>query len=798
MRNNALPLFALTAAAAVCAGGTLFHGLLAQPVWTEDGWRRFLIFAVIYSAAAAAAVIIQPRRALLWLAALAAVLSAVAVGPLPVAGVLWAAAGAWATGWLLWPRLPDSVKTPAAAQLALGLAAWVSLVMWTAALPVHFLWIYALLPAAAAAAAWRRGWRPRIAIPELRSRSAAAAWCAGLFPLFAHWAVVLKPEVSADGLAMHMVIPARVAAEHRWPFDPAEFAWALMPMGGDWVWTIGWMLGGEAAARLMNLLLLGLIAWLAVGRLAPRMPAWPAAMLAGAFLSTPLVQHVTGSLFVENATALWLTAAALVLSESRLEGGRAQLAFGLLAGMAAATKFGALAFLVPLIAGAVWIAGGRNTARALLPALSVGLFPYINAWLRAGNPFFPFFNAVFRSPYYEAANFRDTRFETPLSWTTLYDLTFESRRFIEGWDGAAGFLLFTLSIVCVIAWRPSWPRERTVLLAAALLGGLLSFAGQSNLRYLYPMLPLLVLPAAEALREPASRRAGVALLTACFAVLLLLHLRLLPAAGHYHKDFWQPTWLQPQRDLFLREHAPERKLVEWINQNAPGARVAWLDGNAIGEFRGRAFTATWHSPVFWKKLREASDPEALERLMRGYGIEFVIAPSPAGRRPPRSVHERQFLDDCMQTVLEFGDVELRRWKPGGCRLGDPPAAETGVHDDTSPSLRFAGSWIRDLQFPETWKGTLVYTNSAAAEARIRFRGKAVRLMFTAAFNRCRAQVTMDGAAAGVFDQRSTATRWRQWSQWFEAPLPGEHTLALRIAPGSPASCWVDVDAFEVR
>jgi hypothetical protein len=797
LKTDALPgLLLLTAGA--CLAGALHYGHLAQPLWTEEGWRRFLVFAGVYAAAAAAAVILQPRRALLWPGAAAAVLTAVAAGPLAAAGVLWTAAGAWAAGWLLWPRPPEAVRTPAAMQATLGLAAWTALVMWTAALPVHSRWLYWLLPAAAMAAAWRRGWRPLPAVPALPSRSAAAAWCLGLFPFFAHWLVVLKPEVSADGLAMHMVIPARMAAEHRWPFDPSEFAWALMPMGGDWVWTLGWMTGGEAAARLMNLLLLALIAWMVARRVAAILGAWPAAMLAGAFLSTPLVQHVTGSLFVENATALWLTAAALVLAETRLADGRAQLAFGLLAGMAAATKFGALAFLAPLVAGAAWLAGWRNTARALLPALPVGLFPYANAWLRTGNPFFPFFNAVFRSPYYEAANFRDTRFETPLSWTTLYDLTFRSSRFIEGWDGAAGFLLFALAIACVMAWRPSWPRERTVLLAAALLGGLLSFAGQSNLRYLYPMLPLLVLPAAEMLCEPAPRRARAALLSVCFSVLLLLHLRLLPAAGHYHKDFWQPAWRQPQRDLFLREHAPERKLVEWLNQNAPGARVAWFDGNAIGDFRGRAFTATWHSPVFWKRLREASDPEALERLMRGYRIDFVVAPAPAGRRPPRSVHERQFLDDCMETALEFGDVELRRWKPGGCRLGDPPAAEPGVHDDTSPSLRFSGPWIRDLQFPETWRGTLVYTNSSAAEARIRFRGSAVRLMFTAAFNRCRAEAALEGAAARVFDQRSAETRWRQWSPWFEALLPGEHTLVLRMAPGSPASCWIDLDAFEVR
>lgn len=569
-------------------------------------------------------------------------------------------------------------------------------------------------------------------------------------------------------------------------------------MGGDWTWTIGWMLGGEAAARLMNLLLLALIAWMAAARASAAWGAWPAAMLTGALVSTPLAQHVTGSLFVENATALWLTAAALALTESRLADRRAQLGFGLLLGMAAATKFGALAFLVPLLAGAAWVAGLRRAAYALLPAAAVGVFPYANAWLRAGNPVFPFFNAVFRSVYYEAANFRDPRFETPPGWTTLYDLTFHTRRFIEGWDGAAGFLLPALIVVTVAAWRPRWPREETALLAAALAGGTLSFLGQSNLRYLYPMLPLLALAAVHALRKPAASRAGAAAMAAGFALLLLLHLRLLPAAGPYHRDFWQPARTKPQREAFFRAQAPERGLVEWLNRHAPGSRAAWFEGNAIGDFRGRAFTASWHSPFFWKKLRDAASPEEMEQLIRGCRIDFVLAPAPEGNRAPRGVHERQFLDSCLERVLEFGGVELRRWKPDGCQEPAPPAAAAGVHDDTSPSLRLRGAWIRDLQFAETWRGTLAYSNRADAEAVLRFEGGAARLMYTAAFNRCRAQVLLDGAQAGVFDQRSAETRWRQWSRWFQAPQAGEHTLILRIAPGSPASCWIDLDAFEIR
>ncbi len=794
-RRAGLPAL-LAAMALFCVGGAAAHGLASQPLWTAGGWRGFLAFAAIYAATAGALIFWWPRRAMAWMAAGAGAFTVFAAGPAAAFGAAWAAAGAWAAGWLLWREAGAPAE---ALQITLGLAVWASLVMWTAALPVHFSWIYWLAPGLVVAAAWRKGWRPRLELEGPSETGAAAAWCAGLFPVFAHWLMVLKPDVSADGLAMHMVIPARMAQAHHWPFDPAEFAWALMPMGGDWVWSIGWQLGGEAGARLMNLLLLALLVRIVGASTARALPPWPAALLTGAFVSTPLVQHVTGSLFVENATALWLTAAAVGMAGSGLAGGRARMAFGLLLGLAAATKFGALAFLVPLLAGAAWTAGGLAAAQSFLWAVPAGAFSYVNAWLRTGNPLFPFFNAVFRSPWYEAANFRDTRFETPLGWTTLYDLTFHSRRFIEGWDGAAGFLLLALLPLCVVAWRSSWPKARTVLLAAALGGGILSYAAQSNLRYLYPVLPLAALVAAEALGEPvrAGRLAALMAGTA-LAVLTAVHLRILPAAGHYHGDFFTPAWLEPARDVYWREYSPERKLVEWLNRHAPGANVAWLDGNAIGEFRGRAYTASWHSPWFWKQLRETQDAEAVERLLRQLGVEFVIAPRPGGRRAPRSVHERQLLDDCMDRVLEFGDVELRKWSGGGCRMSDPPAAPAGVHDDTSPSLRFRSAWIRDLQFAETYRGTLVYAFARDAEAVLRFEGTAARLMFTAAFNRCRARVLLDGKDTSGFDQRSQQTRWQQWSPWFEAGQAGAHTLVLGIAPGSPGSCALDLDAFEVR
>lgn len=800
MARRILASAVLIVCAAICLAGVRAHGLYGQPVWTSAGLLRFAVFAALYTLLGGSLVLLAPRWLLPSLGAAATLFSATAVGWGAVAGALWITAGCWALGWLCAGRNLKLAAGGTPVMAAAGLAVWSGIVMWTAPLAVHYRVFYLLAPGAAIAAALGHGWRPRLAAWSMRGRADAVAWAVGLFPLACHWLISLKPEVSADGLAMHMVIPARMSVAHRWPFDVDEFAWAVMPMGGDWVWTIAWQVGGEACARLLNVVLLLMIVWIVARAARPVLPEWPAALLAGAFLATPLVEHATGSLFVENATALWITAAAAVLFETNLAGARAQAAFGLFCGMALATKFGAAAFILPLAAAAVWTGGWRRAAGALPWTLAAGCVPYATAWVRTGNPVFPFLNAVFRSPYYEAVNFRDTRFEAPPGWTTFYDLTFRSRRFLEGWDGAAGFLPFLLLPPALASWRRDWPRGSTALAVIVLAGSAISFRAQSNLRYLYPALPLIAWLAASALASLRSYPVTFRLASGALALAYGLNLSLMPAAGWYHRDFFVARWWAPRQDTtYILEYAPERKLVEWLNAHAPDSTTAWLETNAIADFRGRAFTNSWHSARFFRDFHRLASPEEMEALMRARRIQFFVAPAAGSGQPLSSVYERQFLDDCTAPAAQSGAMELRRWNmPGGCREAPAQFAPPGRYDELSRYVRFRGPWTRDLQFTAAYLGTLVYSNDPRAEARIHFEGAAVRVAYTAAFNRCRAEALLDGQPAGAVEQYSGQVRWQQWSAWFRAPAAGRHVLRLRKAHGSVEPCFIDLDGFEVR
>lgn len=763
------PLLAL--AGLVCLASIRYHHLYSQPVWEPAGLRRFLFFAAGYACLAALVVWRAPRWLLPASGAVALLYAALAVGPLAPAALLYLALACWAAGAPWFRRDPPLA-------LLFGLAVWILLTMLTAAWPIHFAWLYWLLPLAPIALAARRGLLPRPQLPRVRPRGETAALAAALFPLACHGLMALKPEASADGLAMHAVIASRMASAHAWPFDPAEFVWALQPMGGDWAWSVAWLLGGESCARLLNAALAALIAWMLIRAL----KGWAGRLLAAAWLATPLVAHVSGSLFVENVVAALILGALMMF---RRRGTAWWLGGCFLAGLAMASKFGALPFALPLLALASVPLPWRRRAAGLTLALAIGVVPYANAWIRMGNPLFPYFNAFFRSPHYALENFRDARFEAPLGWNSLYDLTFHSSRFLEGQDGSAGFLFFLLIPAALPALRR---RQRFAALAllVGLGGAVLTLKGQSNLRYTYAALPLLALGAGLLLRRwPAA-------LGAASVLAFVLNLSLLPAAGWYHKGFVE------SREEYLARSAPERRLVEYLNAHAPHTRSAWLEGNAIGDFRGRAYTNSWHSDTFVRRLRAAGSAEDLARLLRQLGVEYIIAPSPESGRALTNVYTREFCDERTQLVLVFGGMELRRVAVKGPPAAEPPFAPPGRYDEITPFTRFRGAWTRDLQFAAAYRGTLVYTSDARSAVELRFRGSSIRLLYTAASNRCAAAVSLDGGAESAWSQYAAQTRWQALSPAFTATGPGEHVLRMRLAPAQPGACFADLDGFIVE
>ena len=114
-------------------------------------------------------------------------------------------------------------------------------------------------------------------------------------------------------------------------------------MGADWLYTLVYLPGGEMAARLLNFAMLAILGGLLV-------QLSESVLAVALFLSVPVVQLETGSLFVENTWAAFLAGAFAALIRFR-ETRQIRFAYlcAILAGAAMAVKFGGLAFAIPLL-----------------------------------------------------------------------------------------------------------------------------------------------------------------------------------------------------------------------------------------------------------------------------------------------------------------------------------------------------------------------------------------------------------------------------------------------------------------
>ncbi len=809
-----LLLGAVAALVAVEATGFRAVPIFAQQIWAPEGWARLTQFAAAYTAVATAVLILAPWL-FPWLAVAAGLLlTTIFLGPLAVFAVALFLLSSWSLGSLVGqavsPANPVSQKSWQAESPALpcllGMAVYIFAMPFVARLPVNYWWSYALVLAVPIFVR-----RPHFSLPsfELPSWGERMGFAALLFLLIAHWFAMLKPEASADGLSMHLAVPVNIAANHMMTFEPSRFLWAVMPMGADFCYAIVYGLGGEMAARLLNFMLLLVLLGLlhaAVKRLVSPGAAW---LVVALFACTPLVQLVTGSLFVENLLAALLLGMMTALWEFGEGGGKRYLyVAAALGGTAMATKVGALALIVPAILCAAVELWKRRTRWSLALALLLLTTapPYAIAWWKTGSALFPFRPDKFHSRLLDPkADIQDNRFRQPLSWNTPYDLTFHTNRYYEGQDGSFGFQFFWLAPFAVLGLLVAVRRQTvgaTVVAATAVLSILSS---EPNARYLYPALPLLFVPFAGALGWAATRQRTLwRVLLALMVASIALNVYFLPGSSYYHKDFYGP-FTQEQREAYMSQTAPVRDAIAWLNRTHPQATVLFAQDSELAGLGGEIYENHWHQFNTLNRIRHTDGVPALRALLAEWKIEYILASKPTATEYARPKAMRDLLDEC--TVAQYANADvyvahLETTCRGASAEPRQPVitVKRGDYDDFDPAILLRGDWERTAQFAETFAHTVTFTDTPGAEIALSFQGGELTYVFTRAPNRGKAQVTIDGRDLGTLDLYAAKVAWRSRARFGELG-PGRHVLLIRVLGESRPEAegkFVDVDGFEVR
>jgi len=450
-----------------------------------------------------------------------------------------------------------------------------------------------------------------------------------------HLTVALLPETGHDALAMHLMVPAYISNHHFWPFDVSQHIWAVMPMNGDWLYTLAYMLGGEEAARLINYSLFLLIAGLLFQSCRRFLSFVNSLFIVVLYISLPLAFLETGSLFIDTFWAGLLFSATISLYRLHETGEIIYLfLIAVLSGTALATKLGTIAY-IPVVFGFVLYELFRKNDTPKLFCISIffflllifSMFTYLNAYIITGNPVFPFFNEIFNSPFYRSdISFNNNRYNAGIGLTTLYHLTFSSTRYLEGTNGAFGFsLLVMLPLSCSLIFvKKTYLSIMLPLISLVFI--IVTFSGQSYLRYIYPTTPIFFFFVAVMLAFLIKTDIWLFRSLFWFGIIsVILNLIFFPSAGWPHRSFEFNVLSKETKEDFLYNHAPVRKAVDYINLvYGKSANVGFFSKPRIAGLKGQAYTNTWHNSGFSKAVSKARNTEKLLNVFKKYRLTHCI------------------------------------------------------------------------------------------------------------------------------------------------------------------------------
>jgi hypothetical protein len=274
----------------------------------------------------------------------------------------------------------------------------------------------------------------------------------------------------------------------------------------------------------------------------------------------------------------------------------------------------------------------------------------------------------------------------------------------------------------------------------------------------------------------------------------------LPASSYYHKDLYGP-FTPAQREAYLGTTAPIRMAIAWLNRAHPRASVLLTQDSEIAGLGGDVYENHWHQYNTFDQIRHAPDMMGLHALLDQWKVSYLIARKPAAGRYVRPLALRELLDQCTVAEYAFGGFFVARLEPV-CRAEPLPVltAQPGTYDDLDPAVRLLGNWERRDDFEQARAHTVTFTDVPGAEIRFAFTGSELTYVFTRAFNRGIAAITIDGISQGTLDLYSPRTQW-QSSVRFTKLGPGRHLLVIRVTGQSRAAStgkYVDLDSLEVR
>ena len=480
--------------------------------------------------------------------------------------------------------------------------------------------------------------------------------------------VALMPEVGHDALVTHLFVPAHLQIRHEWSFDVTTYVWAVMPMIGDWIYAIAYMLGGELAARMINISFIFVLCWLIRD-----LVLWAGGNAIGAkfaillFLATPLTFTEGSSLFIESVwTSLIIAGSLSIFKLFDTDGDikNQMLLAGFFLGGALAAK--AVTFNILPVFALVMLPYYRNWFRpnwggtialSLFIVFMIGGIPYATAYHLTGNPIFPFFNQIFKSPFWLKTAFEPPAiFEKGLYWDSLYQVTFNTGKFLEAGAGAAGFQWLILFIPSTLLLFFAKQRRGLILIFVSVLAIASTFKFTAYLRYVFPSFAWIA--AAISISLFSSQRDNFVnkILVIFGGIVILLNVFFLKSGSYIGDLSIEPLLSGSGRITYLNNELPIRNAVDLINKlNLAYSPVAVFSSPLTAGLSADGLYPNWYNFKFQQQVSEAKTTDEMANLLIKKGVYYIILDSNWGTK-----EKRVLIENISEKLSEMGTLTVRR------------------------------------------------------------------------------------------------------------------------------------------
>ena len=633
--------------------GVLSFAVLAVPQLLLNSLISVELDALVWIASMAVAAcllgFLVPQVARLFLLGVVLAWLILCAGVAEISAVILWLASAWALGAWVLRRLDGRASldnVSATEAIVLGTAIW--LAVWGGM--IHFPVNYRLLYLGLCVSPWL-AFSGRFVMlgPYFRSRlDAAQHWMSSIH--FGAWVVGLTiigwvlrwvnlPTMGYDDHAQHLRIWTELVSQYFYSFDVKTQVWAAAPFAVDLLHAgLSLMAGGDARSAMNLVLAISLLVlmvqvlhkWKTSG-----LVLWLFVVL---FASTPMLGNQLLSLQTELALAVLALGGMLVVADAN-GSWRSRHVLGVLAcaALCAASKLPGAILGVMLIAA--WFAKfwtqrssvtpkvhvlGWTALWVLIPLGFVALHSYAMSWTLTGNPVFPLYNAVFRSPLFMPENFSDSRWIHGFSLQSYVRVFFNTSAFFENGEYAAGWqFLFLLPIAIASLFRSGVPNIWRITLIPVLGFGLIMFSATQYWRYLFPVMPLAGILLAVLFRGTSRLFKAVMLLV--ILICIVLNLFAFSKISWMMRSPASAAFSSEGKENLTRQYAPVALLTKKINQLAPGSRVLYPSSTPYGAtLNGTPLYLNWYSPFREARFASLKDMQSLADFLGQEKVDFVI------------------------------------------------------------------------------------------------------------------------------------------------------------------------------